>query len=138
SQNHVQSDIDFTNNASNPLNTGNPFANALLGVYNSYLQASTKVKQSYFYQDISYYLQDTWKIKPGLTLDLGVRFSYYEPFHNTIGPESFFNPGLFDPAKAARLYLPVCVGAATCSAGQAAYRPIDPATNGQPPLPNTQ
>jgi hypothetical protein len=137
SQNHVQSDIDFTNNGSNPLNTGSPFANALLGVYNSYLQASTKVKQSYFYQDLSYYLQDTWKIKPGLTLDLGVRFSYYEPFHNTIGPESFFNPGLFDPAKAPRLYLPVCVGAATCSAGQAAYRAIDPASKGSATLSNT-
>jgi hypothetical protein len=31
SQNHVQSDIDFTSNASNPLNSGFPFSNALLG-----------------------------------------------------------------------------------------------------------
>ena len=42
SQTHVESDIDFTANGSNPLNTGNPFSNALLGVYNSYTQASTK------------------------------------------------------------------------------------------------
>ncbi|MDQ3013383.1 MAG: Plug and carboxypeptidase regulatory-like domain-containing protein, partial [Acidobacteriota bacterium] len=53
SQNRVQSDIDFSNNASNPLNTGYAYANTLLGVYNSYTQASAKVKQSYFYQDIS-------------------------------------------------------------------------------------
>jgi hypothetical protein len=138
SQNPVQSNIDFANNASNPLNTGHPFANALLGVYNSYLQASTKVEQSYFYQDISYYAQDTWKITPRLTLDLGMRFSYYEPYHNIVGPESFFNPNLFDPAKAQRLYRPVCVGAATCAAGQAAYRALDPATTGAPTLSNTQ
>jgi len=138
SQNRVQSDIDFSNNASNPLNTGHPFANALLGVYNSYLQASTKVKQSYFYQDISYYAQDTWKITPRVTLDLGMRFSYYEPYHNTIGPESFFNPSLFDRSKAQRIYLPVCVGAATCAAGQAAYRAIDPITTGAPTMANTQ
>jgi outer membrane receptor protein involved in Fe transport len=138
SQNRVQSDIDFSNNASNPLNTGHPFANALLGVYTSYLQASTKVKQSYFYQDISWYAQDTWKITPRLTLDLGMRFSYYEPYHNIIGPESFFNPTLFDPSKALRLYRPVCVGASTCSAGQAAYRALDPATTGTPTLANTQ
>jgi outer membrane receptor protein involved in Fe transport len=138
SQNPVQSNISFANNASNPLNTGHPFANALLGVYDSYLQASTKVKQSYFYQDISYYAQDTWKITPRLTLDLGMRFSYYEPFHNIIGPESYFNPSLFDAAKAQRIYRPVCVGAATCSAGQAAYRAIDPATTGTPSLQNTQ
>jgi hypothetical protein len=35
SQNRVQSDIDFSNNASNPLNTGYPFSNALLGIYSS-------------------------------------------------------------------------------------------------------
>jgi outer membrane receptor protein involved in Fe transport len=137
SQQPVQSNIDFSNNASNPLNTGHPFANALLGVYNSYLQASTKVHQSYFYQDLSYYLQDTWKITPHLTLDLGVRFSYYEPYHNTLGPEGFFNPALFDASKAPRIYRPICVGAATCSAGQAAYRAIDPTTTGMPTMANT-
>src|SRR5262245_57445426 len=137
SQNHVQSDIDLANNASNPLNTGYAFANVLLGVYNSYTQASVKVHQSYFYQDISWYAQDTWKIKPRLTLDLGVRFSHYEPYHNIIGPESFFDPKLFDPGKAPRIYRPVCVGAATCASGQAAYRAIDPATTGAPTLANT-
>src|SRR5581483_857076 len=138
SQNHVQSDIDFSNNASNPLNTGHPFANALLGVYNSYTQASSKTKQSYFYQDLSFFVQDTWKIRPRLTLDLGVRFSYYEPYHNITGPESYFDPSLFSAAKATRIYRPVCVGAATCSAGQTAYRALDPATTGAPTLTNTQ
>ena len=74
SQARVQSDMDFSNNAPNPLNTGHPFANALLGVYNSYTQASAKVKQSYFYQDVSFFAQDTWKITPRLTLDWGAIF----------------------------------------------------------------
>ncbi len=138
SQNRVQSDIDFANNGSNPLNTGVAFANVLLGVYNSYTQASTKVKQSYFYQDISGYAQDTWKIAPRLTLDLGVRLSHYEPYHNVTGPESFFDPKLFDASKAPRIYRPVCVGAATCASGAATYRALDPATTGTPTLANTQ
>ena len=33
SQTNVQSNIDFTATGTNPLNTGYPFANALLGVY---------------------------------------------------------------------------------------------------------
>src|SRR5947208_8620971 len=82
SQTHVESDIDFTANGSNPLNTGNPFANALPGVYNSYTQASTKPNQDYFYHDISWYAQDTWKISRRLTLDLGVRFSWFQPVYN--------------------------------------------------------
>ncbi|HKX28949.1 MAG TPA: TonB-dependent receptor [Blastocatellia bacterium] len=133
SQNRVQSEIDFSTNSANSLNTGNPFANALLGVYNSYLQASTKVEQSYFYQDISYYAQDTWKITRRLTLDLGMRFSYFEPYHNTVGPESFFNPALFDSARAPRLYRPFCVGGGSCTSNQANYRAIDPVTGSLQP-----
>ncbi|MCM3881114.1 MAG: Plug and carboxypeptidase regulatory-like domain-containing protein [Vicinamibacterales bacterium] len=137
SQSPVESNISFANDANNPLNTGYPFANALLGVYTQYFQASQKVNQDYFYQDISAYVQDTWKAAKGLTLDLGVRLSYYEPFHNNAGPESFFNPDLFDRSKAARLYRPACVGAATCTATQATYRAVDPAFTGTPTLANT-
>jgi hypothetical protein len=107
SQTHVESDIDFTANGSNPLNTGNPFSNALLGVYNSYTQASTKPHQDYLYHDISWYAQDTWKIHRRLTLELGVRFSWFQPVYNRAGDGSFFNPSLFDAAKAPRIYRPV-------------------------------
>jgi hypothetical protein len=138
SQTHVESDIDFTANGSNPLNTGNPFSNALLGVYNSYTQASSKPHQDYLYHDISWYAQDTWKIHRRLTLDLGVRFSWYQPVYNRAGDGSFFNPSLFDPAKAPRIYRPVCVGAATCAAGAATYRALDPGATGTPTMANTQ
>ena len=63
SQNTVESNIDFSTSATNPLTTGNPFANALLGVYNSYSQQSAKVYASYVYKEVSFYLQDTWKIR---------------------------------------------------------------------------
>ena len=69
----MESNIDFTTSGTNPLNTGNPFANALLGVYNSYSQQSAKIYASYVYKEVSCYLQDTWKLNPRLTLDLGVR-----------------------------------------------------------------
>jgi hypothetical protein len=137
-QTHVQSDIDFTTNASNPLNTGNPFSNALLGVYNSYTQANAKPYQNYLYHDVSWYAQDTWKVNKHLTLDLGVRFSWYQPVYNTAGDGAYFNPTAFDPTKAERLYRPVCVGASTCSLGAATYRAIDPATTGPATLTNTQ
>jgi Carboxypeptidase regulatory-like domain/TonB-dependent Receptor Plug Domain len=137
SQNTVESNIDFTASASNPLNTGNPFSNALLGVYNSYTQASAKTHQNYLYHDVSWYLQDTWKIHRRLTLDLGMRFSWYQPVYNSGQPESFFNPSLFDPSKAPRVYRPVCVGAATCASGAVTYRALDPASVGAPTLDNT-
>ncbi len=137
SQNRVQSELNFSNNASNPLNTGYGFANAALGVYTGYTQANAKILQSYFYTDLSFYVQDNWKIHPRLTLDLGMRFSHYTPYVNILGSESFFNPELFDRSQAMRLYRPVCVGASTCASTAATYRAIDPATTGVPTLANT-
>ncbi len=137
-QTHVQSDIDFTNSSSNPLNTGYPFANALLGVYNTYTQANGKPLQNYLYRDVSWYAQDTWKVSRHLTLDLGMRFSWFQPVYNTNGDGAYFNPAAFDPTQAERLYRPVCVGASTCSLGAATYRAIDPATTGAATLANTQ
>jgi hypothetical protein len=138
SQNTVESNIDFTSSGTNPLNTGDPFSNALLGVYNSYSQQSAKVYASYVYKELSFYLQDTWKIHPRLTLDLGARFSWYQPVQNGAGPEAYFNPSAFDPSKAPRLYRPVCVGASTCASSAASYRAYDPATTGPLTLANTQ
>jgi hypothetical protein len=137
SQNHVESDLDFTNNATNPLNTGDPFANALLGVYTNYTQASAKVYAAYDYKEVSGYIQDTWKIHPRVTLDLGVRLSWLQPVQNTAGPESYFNPSAWQASMAPRLYRPVCVGASTCASGSTAYRAIDPATTGAPTVADT-
>ena len=99
-------------------------------MYNSYTQASAKPYVSTIYHEFSWYLQDTWRIHPRLTLDLGLRFSWYQAPYDNAGPSSYFDPKLFNPAKASRLYRPVCVGAATCASGTAPYRAIDPATAG--------
>jgi len=128
----VQSNIDFSNNSANPLNTGHPYANALLGVFTSYTQASVKLNNNFFYQDISGYIQDTWKVSSRLTLDLGVRLSYYEPIYDQEGQLSFFNPALYSAAKAPRIYRGVCVSVSPCS-----VRAIDPAVSAPPTLQNT-
>jgi hypothetical protein len=135
---HVESDLDFSSNGSNPLNTGYPFANTLLGVYNTYQQQSAKPYQNYLYHDISWYGQDTWKATRRLTLDLGMRFSWYQPVYNTAGDAAYFDPSAFDASKAVRLYRPVCVGVTTaCTSSQAAYRAVDPATTGALTTANT-
>jgi len=136
-QTHVQSDLDFSSNGSNPLNSGDPFSNALLGVYNSYTQASSKPQQNYLYHDISWYAQDTWKVNQHLTLDLGVRFSWYQPVYNTSGDAAYFSPSAFSTSQAERLYRPICVGVSTCSSGAATYRAIDPTTTGAATMANT-
>ena len=134
SQTNVEANLDFGNSASNPLNTGYPFANALLGVYTGYTQASTKPVASYYYYDLSGYAQDTWKVASSLTLDLGFRLSHYEPYYNRIGEGAYFDPSLYDPAKAPRIYRPVCV-ALPCTGNN--LRALDPAVTATPTASNT-
>jgi hypothetical protein len=134
SQTNVPSNIDFTSSATNPLNSGYPFSNALLGVYSSYPQASSKPVASYYYYDLSGYIQDTWKANSRLTLDLGLRLSHFEPYYNSIGDGAYFDPTLYNAAKAPRLYRPTCV-ALPCTGNN--LRAIDPAVPGSPTTGNT-
>ncbi len=121
-------DINFNNDSANSaLNTGHPYANALLGIYNSYTQASNFPKGLYRYWNIEGYLQDNWKVTRRLTLDYGLRIAYYEPQYDIRLQTGVFNPTQYDRAKSIRLYVPVCInGASTCTSG-ANRRAIDPA-----------
>src|SRR5262249_4321759 len=103
-------------------------------VYTSYTQASSKPEASYFYYDLSGYIQDTWKATPRLTLDLGFRLSHYEPYYNSMGDGAYFDPSLYKAANAPRLYRPVCI-ALPCSGNN--LRAMDPAVPGAPTAGNT-
>ena len=115
-QSPAQSTVDYTSslgtNANFPLDGGDPFANALLGVYTSYTQASLKVATHSLYNTLEGYVQDTWRVSPHLTLDYGIRLSYLGPVHDTGQQEGYFEPNLYNPAQAVRLYTPVLVNGA--------------------------
>jgi hypothetical protein len=90
----------------NPLDTGYGFANALLGVYNSFNQAQHHINGLYRYWNIEQYVQDTWKVTPRLTLDYGLRAAWYQPQYDASLQASTFELSLFNPAQASKLYLP--------------------------------
>ena len=83
------------NSATNPLNTGYPFANALLGVYTGVHAGEQRSRSA------SYYLLRSLRLRAGhleawcrsLTLDLGFRLSHYEPYYNRLGEGAYFDPG---------------------------------------------
>jgi hypothetical protein len=108
----IQSNIDFANNANHPLNTGHPYANALLGIYNSYVQGSNFLNGLYRYWNVEWYAQDNWKAARRLTIDYGLRMSWYQPQFDDRKNTGVFEPSLFDPAKRVALYTPILVAGA--------------------------
>jgi hypothetical protein len=105
-----QGDLDFSNNAANPLDTGFGFANAATGIYNQYSQRSFLVEGNYVYNNHDFYIQDNWRVNNRLTLDYGLRFEHMQPTYDTRLQGSTFFLDQFNAAAAPSLYQPACVG----------------------------
>ncbi|MCI0391475.1 MAG: TonB-dependent receptor [Acidobacteria bacterium] len=115
---------NFVNEPSNPFDTGFGFANAAIGVYNQFNQASAYVIGKYRYNNVEWYVQDNWKVTNRLTLDYGMRFYWIQPQFDEDLQTGNFLPDQFKAADAAPLYRPICIGASPCSGAN--RRAVDP------------
>ena len=87
-------DVNFNGYAS-----GNPIADYLLGLPNSFVQGQSGVRKYIHYTITSPYVQDRWNVTRRLTLTGGVRF-FRMPFPGSQpGYSANFNPALFNPAN---------------------------------------
>ena len=118
--------INFGNDANNPLDSGFGFANAALGTFTSYNQFSRYVEGSLVYDNTEGYLQDNWKVSNRLTLDYGVRLVRQQPQYDKLGQASNFLPEKWTAAQAPLIYLPGCAGASPCAGANRQAR--DPRT----------
>jgi outer membrane receptor protein involved in Fe transport len=101
---------NFGDTSANPYDTGYGFSNAATGVYQSFDQASSYINGQYRYWNIEGFIQDTWKITPRLTLDYGLRISWYQPQYDASLQASTFVLSQWNPAQAPRLYQPTLIG----------------------------
>jgi hypothetical protein len=97
---------DFGDNSADPYDTGFGFANAAIGTFYSFTNANQYVTGQYRYTNAEFYLQDTWKAAPRLTLNYGVRAYYIQPYFDKGLNTSNFLPEKYDPSQAPRLYWP--------------------------------
>jgi hypothetical protein len=125
--------IVFSNNTNNPNNTGYPFANALLGNFDSFKEPNIGVFQGqYRSTNVEWYVQDNWKVNSRLTLDYGMRFSLIYPQYDARHQDYYFVPSKFDPAKAVRLYRQTCKNGATFPCSGTDIQAYDPAMAADP------
>ena len=102
----------FDNSTNNPFDSGHPFANAALGIYNTFQQASSYLNPEWRYKNVEGYLQDNWRVNGRLTLDYGVRLYLMTPQWDTTLQASNFLPDNFVTANAVRLFQPAVVDGA--------------------------
>ncbi len=114
--------FNFGDTASNPLDSGYGYANAALGVFQTFQQASQYANGMYRYTNAEGYIQDNWKITRRLTLDYGLRLYWIQPQFDAGLQTSTFLPNKFDPTKASRLWRPAIV-----NGQQIAVDPANPA-----------
>lgn len=70
----------------------NALGNFLLGIPNQFVQdsgASIFPRQKAYY----FYAMDDWRIRPNLTINLGLRYELSPPFKDKLGQGSVFRPG---------------------------------------------
>ncbi len=119
--------ITFGNDNNNPIDSTFGYANAALGIFSQYAQASKYVEGSFVYDNTEAYIQDNWKVTSRLTLDYGVRFVHQQPQYDNKGQASNFLPEKWVAGQAPLLYLAGCPNNVNpCAA--ASRQALNPAT----------
>jgi len=103
--------FNFQRDASNPFDTNYAFSNAALGVFDSYTESNARYGANERQSIIEWFVQDTWKLTRRLTLDYGMRFTWYNQMYpNNAGQQSVLALDQYSASQAPVLYSPAFNG----------------------------
>lgn len=99
--------FDFGQDVNDPLNTGYAFANAFTGHFRQYTESLGRPAQFARRNIWAVFAQDTWKVRKGLTIDIGVR-TYWAPWAlQSNGEGSAFSIERYDASRRPALFRPI-------------------------------
>jgi hypothetical protein len=105
----LQGTFNFSNTVSAtgnfPGSTGNAFADFLLGRIQSFSQDASKVKFYNRQKAFEPYFQDDWRVTSKLTINLGIRISFFGTYREKYLQPYNFDPRHYDPSKAPQIDL---------------------------------
>ncbi len=93
--------VAFNTSATNT--TGTAFADALLGNFQSYTEASDDPIGHFRFTDVEAYVYDSWKITRRFSLEFGLRWQNNGPTYTQANNIVSFDPSKFDVAQAVTL-----------------------------------
>jgi hypothetical protein len=91
------------NPSGNPNSTGSGLADALLGNFRTYTEGSEDPIGHFRFNQYEGFASDNWRVRPNLSLELGVRYQFAPPIYTQGNNIVNFDPGLYDPALAVRM-----------------------------------
>lgn len=82
-----------------PFSFEQSWANFLLGRVGIFTQSSLDLTADIRANQFEYYAQDSWRVRPNLTVNYGFRHSFFRQPTDALGLLSNFDPSTWDPAK---------------------------------------
>ncbi len=133
----------FGSDIANPNDTGYAFSNMLRGTTQAFGQDNKKQITQGRYNQVEWFVQDSWKVSRRITLDIGMRFQIMQPAYNEGATLGFFDGASYDPSKSGTLLFPAVVkgqsvavnpktGASYQFARRGFFDPVSISANGSP------
>ena len=92
--------FSFGSSSSNPKNSLNPWANALLGNFDVFSESSSPVQTVYKSYARELYVQDSWRLTRRFSLEYGLRWSFIAPWFSQLNNLVAFMPQFWSATKA--------------------------------------
>jgi Carboxypeptidase regulatory-like domain/TonB-dependent Receptor Plug Domain len=79
--------------------TGNDYGDLYVGRPIEFTQATDRPKDYFRFYNYEFYAQDSWKVRPNITLEAGLRLGYFPQNYETSGLGVLFDPGAYNRSQ---------------------------------------
>jgi len=118
----------FGTDEANPLDTGWPLSNALVGSVQSYGEDNKQQLNPARYNQIEWFVQDSWQASSRLSFDLGMRFQILQPIFSKGSTLGMFQQTTYDRSQTGQLLYPGCADGSTTGCDRADRIAVNPNT----------